>query len=116
MESRKELFLKTRALWPEEIKLSGDYVDGKFFYGGNLLNALYHRIDSTIEEGDEWLSVSIWAFHQALPDPEQSAYEYHVINICDVSYELYQEKMLDNLRGDPCWEQELKIYENLVPG
>lgn len=111
MFTKKDLFNRTKKLWPLEINLSGQSFDDRFVKGGQVLNEIYYRIESSLDENDDWMQISSWAFHQALSVTFRG--ESGGISIDEVSFELYERMMLENLNGDECWQAELKIYETL---
>lgn len=108
--TRKELFEKTRSLWPESIDLNGHYIGENLVKGGQILNELYSQIESSIDEEDHWMQISCWSFHQAIEKPSTSSL-ISILN--DVSYVEYEKMMLENLSGDDCWLEELSIYQSL---
>ncbi|MEG3768910.1 hypothetical protein [Alteromonas sp. 14N.309.X.WAT.G.H12] len=108
--TRKSLFEKTRKLWPDKINLNGQYFGRSLVTGGQVLNEIYHQIESSLNENDHWMQLSCWSFHQAIEKPDNLT---TIINIDDIAYESYEKMMLENLNGDDCWEEERKIYESL---
>ena len=111
MFSRKELFYKTMSMWPDSINLHVDDRDGKGGKRQQLLNEIYDRIESSLGQTDELTLLSSWAFHQAI---SSTAVGVDVFFCAEkVPYELYEQKMFENLRGDDCWKFELDIYFKL---
>jgi hypothetical protein len=111
MQNRKELFFKTRQFWPVEISIEDNVFSDENAKNQDLLNSIYKNIEASIEQGDDWLQVSIWAFHQALSlfIKDKAA----PIFVNEVDYSVYETMMFENLNGDECWRSELEIYNAL---
>ncbi|WP_141235611.1 hypothetical protein [Pseudoalteromonas sp. NBT06-2] len=109
--TKKELFEKTRLLWPDSVDLNGQYFGEIFITGGEVLNEIYQKIESSLDKNDHWMQISCWSFHQAIEKPVGDSALISILN--DVSYEVYEKMMLENLNGDECWQAELKIYGSL---
>jgi hypothetical protein len=103
MQNRKELFFITRQFWPVEISIEDNFSSDE--------NAKNQGLLTSIEQDDDWLQVSIWAFHQALSlfIEDKAA----TIFVNDVDYSVYEKMMFENLNGDECWRSELEIYNAL---
>jgi len=91
--------------WPNEIRIDESNPD--------QLNNLYWVIDSKIDDvKDPWLSVSAWAFHQALDIFIENEIDKgkSVIYISDILIQLFNTQMLFNL-DEVCWEKEREEYQ-----
>ncbi|CAM2871596.1 hypothetical protein [Pseudoalteromonas distincta] len=111
MKSRKELFLKSKELWPTDINIGGELIEGQHLKGQDLLNCMYQQIESTIDLSDDWGQVSSWAFHQALTIYSRDRDSKFTKE--DVPFSIYDQMMLENLSGDDCWADEFKAYNLL---
>jgi len=111
MLSRRELFEKTKKLWPAEIDTSEHTIDGVLIKGGQIENEIYNKIESSLDKNNHWMQISCWSLHQAIIVPNSDVPV--IIFMKDVSFDCYQQMMLQNLNGDECWKFEFDIYRNL---
>ncbi|MFN3228299.1 MAG: hypothetical protein ACK41P_00425 [Asticcacaulis sp.] len=107
------LFEKTKALWPEEVRTEelSEYGLPEF---GDLFNEIYWRLESSVDDADEWLKLSIWSYHQALGECKKTAIESYsfVVNTRSVEFSRWDHFMLFNMEGEDLWSDYLKVYLN----
>ena len=99
------LFEIIKQYWPSELIVDESNAD--------QLNQLYWAIDSKIDhEKEHWLSVSAWAFHQAIDVfiKSEIANDKSVIQISNMPMNLFNKQVLFNLAEDD-WEKERSEYE-----
>ena len=108
---KAKLFENTKALWPDIINPSGMVIGGNKYKGSDILNAIYWQLENTFGVNDHWKQLSIWAFHQAIPEEYSDLLDRgYSIRPRDVKFEDFAKKMRETLLGDDAWEKERSIY------
>ncbi len=98
------LLEQIKEYWPSELIVTEDLE--------SQLNNLYWLADSKIDDQtQDWLSLSAWAFHQALEPFVQSemAKGKKFISLHQLPMKLFNKQMLFNLE-EKCWAKELSEY------
>ena len=99
------LFENIKKYWPNELVVDETNPD--------QLNQLYWSVEGKIDhEKDHWLSVSAWAFHQAIDGFIESeiARGKSVIQMSQMPMQLFNKQILFNLDDDD-WKEERSEYE-----
>lgn len=106
--NKQELFERTRMLWPEVIDLPSVSESGSRSDVAQLLHEIYRQNESKFDENDHWMQLAIWAYHQSI----SKAYVENDFKVYprDVDFSDFDQMMIQNLKGDECWEHERKIY------
>jgi hypothetical protein len=102
---KKDLFERTQALWPKVLEPDASLKRSSL---AQVLNKLYHEIEASVEEDDHWLQIAVWSYYQALStefDRELTEFSLHRVDFDD-----FDRMMLENLKGDKCWDKEREIY------
>jgi hypothetical protein len=102
---KKDLFERTQALWPKVLEPDASLKRSSL---AQVLNKLYHEIEASVEEDDHWLQIAVWSYYQALStefDRELTEFSLHRVDFDD-----FDRMMLENLKGDKCWDEEREIY------
>lgn len=94
------LLEEIKEYWPSAIIVNEDLE--------SQLHRLYRQID---DKTQDWLSLSAWAFHQALGSFVQAeiAKGKKVISLHKMPMSLFNKQMLFNLKEE-CWEKEFSEY------
>lgn len=106
--NKQELFERTRVLWPDVIDLVGVSESVSHSDVAQLLNEIYRQIESKIDEDDHWMQIAIWAYHQSIS--EVSVTRGFKVYPRHVDFLDFDRMMIQNLKGDECWEHEKRIY------
>jgi hypothetical protein len=101
---KRALFETTKALWPEEVRVSGN---------PNVTNEIYQRNGNSFPQDDDWQQLALWSFHQALDAHEKRASAKGLPSIYpyEVTFAEFDTRMRSNLNGDACWLAERAEYE-----
>lgn len=94
------LFDQVRALWPARVIL-----------GTDALNSIYWPLDKRLgKEGDEWLALAAWAFHQSI-SAHVSSLEAGTpsLDVNDVCFSDFDRNMRENL-ADETWADDRDAY------
>ena len=103
---KRTLLDRVKSLWPHAITLRPDG-------GQDALNNIYWPIEEKLEgEGDEWITLSAWAFHQALGDLARTKViaGRAVLRPADVTLEAFDHWMRKNL-SDETWAEVRHEYD-----
>ena len=103
---KQALLERVKSLWPQAITLRPDG-------GQDALNNIYWPIEEKLEgEGDEWIKLSAWAFHQALWDlaKAQISVGRAALRPADITLEAFDQWMRTNL-ADDTWAEVRHEYE-----
>ncbi|MBB5716433.1 hypothetical protein [Sphingomonas aerophila] len=102
------LFETTKALWPDEVRVSGK---------SNATNEIYQRHENAFPQDDDWQQLALWSFHQALGTHEKQALAKGLPSIYprEVTFAEFDTWMRSNLKGDHCWSAERAEYEESEP-
>lgn len=108
-----ELYDRTVRLWPEAVNLVGCDDPAEPLWP---LVAAYEEIEGRVGNGDPWLEVSAWAFHQSLVETARAHLRrgHLVIRPVDVSLVLFEGYLSANL-DDPSWAAEREVYLSQNP-
>jgi hypothetical protein len=99
------LFENIKKYWPNELIVDETNPD--------QLNQLYWSVEAKIDhEKEHWLSVSAWAFHQAIDAFIESEIGSgkSVIQMSNMPMHLFNKQILFNLEDDD-WKKERSEYE-----
>ena len=99
------LFENIKKYWPNKLVIDENNPD--------QLNQLYWSVEEKIDhEKEHWLSVSAWAFHQAIDGfiDSEIASGKSVIQISQMPMQLFNKQVLFNLDDDD-WKEERSEYE-----
>ena len=103
---KQALLDRVKSLWPDAITLRPD--------GGQAaLNNIYWPIEEKLEgDGDDWITFSAWAFHQALWDLARTmdGAGSAAFRPADVTLEAFDYWMRKNL-SDETWSQVRHQYD-----
>lgn len=97
---------RAKSLWPDAITLRPDG-------GQDALNNIYWPIEQKLEDdGDEWITLSAWAFHQALWDLAKTkvGVGHPAFRPGDVTLEAFDYWMRKNL-SDEAWAEARQKYD-----
>lgn len=103
---KQVLFDRVKSLWPDAIMLGPDG-------GQDALNNIYWPIEEKLEgDGDEWLKLSAWAFHQALWVRAKTKVDAGrpALRPADVTLEEFDYWMRENL-SDETWADVRHEYD-----
>ncbi|MCH4891850.1 hypothetical protein GO308_01840 [Sphingomonas sp. SFZ2018-12] len=110
-----KLFERTRDRWPLNVHIRPK--DGVPCFEANpCLVDVYRNIEADCEPTedwtpeDEWTNLANWAFHQALCLIAESSEEGQ-LRRDQVTFEMFDKCMKENLWGDDCWIAERVEYE-----
>lgn len=98
------LLEQIKEYWPSEIVVTNDLE--------SQLNSIYWQLDAKIDcKTQHWLSLSAWAFHQALGPFVQAeiAAGKKEISLHQMPMKLFNKQMLFNLKEE-CWQREYSEY------
>lgn len=102
---KQALLDRVKSLWPHAITLRPDG-------GQDALNNIYWPIEEKLEgDGDEWIKLSAWAFHQTLWDLARTSGGRAVLFPADVTFEAFDHWMKTNLT-DETWAQVRHEYDD----
>lgn len=104
--NKQELFERIRMLWPDVIDLGSESSSPSPVT--QLLNKIYRQIESKIDDDDHWMQIAIWAYYQSIS--EISVTKGFKVYPRNVDFLEFDRMMIQNLKGDECWEHERKIY------
>jgi len=108
-----KLFEETKNLWPNIITYDGMEINEESISGLQILNVLHHNIKNKFDDLDDWTSLTIWAFHQALWVYSKNELKQRRLKVCtnDVTFEMFEHWMQENLCDD-FWKAERKVYNS----
>jgi long-subunit acyl-CoA synthetase (AMP-forming) len=104
--NKQELFERIRMLWPDVIELKSEGFSTTSV--PQLLNKIYRQIESEIDKDDHWTQIAIWAYYQSIS--EISVTKGFKVYPREVDFFEFDRMMIQNLKGDECWEHEKRIY------
>ena len=106
-----DLFNRVRALWPHSIILKSD---GPWNEGDPIWTVvgIYEEIEGRLSgDGDDWIQLAAWAFHQALFDQakQKLVAGQYALRPDEISFEAFDRRMRKNL-SDDSWAHIRKEY------
>lgn len=109
---KQALFERARRLWPNYIDLSHDVLHWR---AGGLIEAVnrlyFHDVERRAGQGDPWLEIAAWAFHQSLHSLALEKVENgaRTLSPQDVQFSEFDIRMKRNLLHDS-WREERAEY------
>ena len=110
-----KLLERTRERWPTNVRVCPR--DGvPCFEADPSLVDLYRAIEAACEPKgdwtaeDEWTKLANWSFHQALWAIAERSGERQIYRD-EVTFEMFDKYMKENLSGDDCWIEQRVEYE-----